>query len=203
MHKRKFIKNRINRIVGVIGTGHGTGATHFCFMLGVFMGIVKGLRVAIVEQNESGCFGQAGIILNNFTNSKINKISKYISIYSKSDEYELAEIISMDYDYVIIDYGCDYEANRSSFLMCPEKIVIGSLSWWKIHQMVKFLIKNRHEKTFGHWLFLTAMPVKEGMVHIKKEFNVDIMVIPFEPDPFYLNESSLKFFQYLAEKLFI
>lgn len=202
MRKSKNIINHTNSIIGVIGAGHGVGTTHFCFMLSVFMGVVKGLRVAVVEQNESGCFGQAGIILNNFTNSKINKISKYISIYGKSDEYELTEIISMGYDYVIIDYGCDYEANRSSFLMCPEKIVIGSLSWWKLHQMVKFIIKNRQEKSFSHWIFLTAIPVREGLIHIKKDFNINVMVIPYEPDPFYLNDKSLKFFQYLAEKLF-
>lgn len=202
MRKRKNISNHTNSIIGVIGTGHGVGTTHFCFMLSVFMGVVRGLKVAVVEHNESGCFGQAGIILNEFTYSKKNKISKYISIYSKSDEYELAEIISMGYDYVIIDYGCDYEVNRSSFLMCPERIVIGSLSWWKIHQVVKFLVKNREEKSFRHWIFLTSTPVKEGLIHIRKEFNIEVNVIPYEPDSFYLNDRSLNFFQYLAEKLF-
>ncbi len=201
MYKPYNIKNHTNSIIGVIGTGHGAGTTHFCFMLAVFMGVVKGHRVAVVEQNESGCFGQAVIILDNFTNSKINKISKYISIYKKSDDYELTEIISMGFDYVIIDYGCNYDTNKSSFLMCPEKIVIGSLSWWKIHLVIQFIIKNGQEKSFRHWIFLTGSPVMEGIKYIKKEFDINILIIPYEPDPFCLSDRSLKFFQYLAERL--
>ncbi len=201
MHKLKNIRNHTSNLIGVIGCGHGVGVTHFCFMLAVFTGIVRGHRVAVVEQNESGCFGQAVVILRNFTNSKTNKISKFISIYSRADGHELAEIVSMGFDDVIVDYGCDYEANKDSFLMCPQKLVVGSYSWWKIHLTVRFIIKTGQEKSFRHWIFLTAVPVREGIKYIRKEFNINSEIIPYEPDPFCLSSVSLEFFQKLAEQL--
>ena len=50
----RFRKNNTMEVIGVIGTEKGVGATHLSLMLGVFLSIVKGYKVAVVELNRPG-----------------------------------------------------------------------------------------------------------------------------------------------------
>ena len=185
-----------------MGTTHGAGATHFCCMLGVFLTVVKGYKIAIVEMNQAVCFRQAEIILNNLKNKKSKKILKMISIYTQADEIKLSEVVSMDFDFVIVDYGCDYDIARGSFLMCQRKFVIGSMSWWKLQSYVLFLVNTGNEQSRKHWTFLTTTPVAEGIGYVKKEFKIHVSNVPYEPDPFRLGKNSVDFFYKLADKEF-
>lgn len=203
MRKRKDINLKIpTRVIGVAGTEHGAGVTHFCCMLGVFLAIVKGYRIAIVEVNQSACFRQAEIILNNLKNKKTKKIFKMISFYIQADEVKLSEIVSMDFDFVIVDYGCEYDVSRGSFLMCQRKFVVGSMAWWKLQSYVFFLVNTGDEQSRKHWTFLATTPVLEGIRYIKKEFKIQVSDIPYEPDPFCLGKNSVDFFYKLADKEF-
>ena len=203
MVRKKDINSKIpTRVIGVMGTTHGAGATHFCCMLGVFLTIVKGYRIAIVEVNNSACFRQAEIILNNLKNNKSKKILKMISIYKEADELKLSEVVSMDFDFVIVDYGSDYDITRGSFLMCQRKFVIGSMAWWKLQSYVTFLVNTENEQSRKHWIFLTTTPVSEGIGYVKKEFKIQVTDVPYEPDPFRLGKNSIEFFYKLADREF-
>ena len=194
--KVKFSKNKSTKLIGVMGTEHGVGTTHFCCMLGVFFAIVRGYSVAIVEANETGCFRQAGIILNTFK----HKITKIISIYTQSDIGELSRIVSMGYEYVIVDYGCNYNTAMESFLMCPSKIIVGSTGWWKLHSYVAFMVIATKEKSSDRWIFTTTNPINKHIRYLEKEFHRDIISIPYEPDPFFL-KNSIDFWHHLTEKI--
>ena len=117
-----------------------------------------------------------------------------ISIYKEADELKLSEVVSMDFDFVIVDYGCDYDISRGSFLMCQRKFVIGSTAWWKLQSYVTFLVNTENEQS--------RKPVLEGIGYIKKEFKIQVMNIPYEPDPFRLGKNSVEFFYKLAGKEF-
>lgn len=197
----RFRKNNTTEVIGVTGTEHGVGTTHFCCMLGVFLSIVKGYRVAVVELGSPGCIRQAGVIFNNFKVARMKKLIKIINLYTESDMAELSEVVSMEYDYVIVDYGCDYNNSKKSFLMCPYKIVVGSLSWWRIHNYVSFLAENSAEKSFKHWYFMGTSPVKEGIRYLYREFKIQVEEIPYEPDPFML-KGSLSFLHRFTERMF-
>ena len=192
----KFREMKSTELIGIMGTAHGVGTTHFCCMLGVFFAIVKGYRIAIVEANDTGCFRQAGIILSTFK----HKISKIISIYTQSDISELSRIVSMGYDYVIVDYGCDFNAAKESFLMCPRKIIVGSTVWWKFHSYVAFLVATKKERSSDRWIFTTTNPNRKLIKYLEKEFHKDIISIPYEPDPFFLKDS-INFWHHLTEKI--
>ena len=170
--------------------------------MGVFLTIVKGYRIAIVEVNQSACIRQAEIILNNLKNKKSKKVLNMISIYTDADELKLSEVVSMDFDFVIVDYGCDYDITRGSFLMCQSKFVVGSMSWWKLQSYVHFLINTENEQSRKHWTFLATTPVSEGIGYVKKEFKIQVTGVPYEPDPFRLDKNSVEFFYKLACKEF-
>ncbi|MCM1308302.1 MAG: hypothetical protein NC223_06860 [Butyrivibrio sp.] len=204
MGKRSVIlkNNRRTASVGVIGTAGNTGVTHLCVMLAVFLSAVAGARVALAEMNGSGCFRQAEIILDNNFHSKYCKIKKLISIYTQSDCSKIAELMSEGFDYVVIDFGCDFEMNRQQFLMCGAKLVVGSLSWWKIHEYVGFAARIRGEASKNRWKFLAVSPIPEGIRYLKKEFGISVGVIPCEPDPFCLGGQSMDFLQELTYGFF-
>ena len=197
----RFRKNNTMEVIGVIGTENGVGATHLSLMLGVFLSIVKGYKVAVVELNRPGSIRQAGVILKSLKPSFRKKLLNLITLYTESDEAELSEVISKEYDYVIVDYGCDFNKNKKSYLMCPHKIVVGSLSWWRLQNYVAFLANNSAEKSLKHWLFMATSPVKEGIRYLNREFKIEVEEIPYEPDPFML-KNSLDFLHKISEKMF-
>lgn len=197
----RFRKNNIMEVIGVIGTEHLVGTTHFSCMLGVFLSIVKGYKVAVVELNTPGSIRQAGRIFKRLKIGRINKALKIITLYTESDEIELSEVISMDYDYVIVDYGCNFDKYKKSYLMCPYKMVVGSLSWWRLHNYVSFLAENSAEKSLKHWFFMATSPVKEGIRYLNREFKIYVEEIPYEPDPFML-KNSLGFLHKITEEMF-
>lgn len=184
--------------VGIMGTAGKTGATHLAVMLAVFLSAVAGTRVALAEMNDGGCFRQAGIILSNHFPLKYKKMKRLISIYTQSDGSEIAGLMSGGYDYVIIDFGCDFERGRQQFLMCGAKLVVGSLSWWKIHEYVGFVVRTEGETSRNRWKFLAVSPAPEGIRYLRKEFGISVGVIPCEPDPFCLGAQSMDFLQELT-----
>lgn len=185
-----------------MGAGSKAGATHLAVMLSVFLSAVAGARVALAEMNDGGCFRQAGIILSNNFHLKYQKIKKLISIHTQSDGSEIAGLMSEGYDYVIIDFGSDFERNRQQFLMCGVKLVVGSLSWWKIHEYVGFAVQTEGEASRNKWKFLAVSAASEGIRYLKKEFGISVSGIPCEPDPFCLGGESMDFLQELTYGFF-
>ena len=197
----RFRKNSTMKVIGVIGTEQAVGTTHFSCMLGVFLSMVKGYKVAVVELCSPGSIRQAGRLFKRLNISRMKKALRIISLYTESDEVELSEIISMNYDYVIVDYGCNFAKYKKSYLMCPYKMVVGSLSWWRLQNYVTFVAKNSAEKSIKHWFFMATSPVKEGIRYLNQEFKIQIEEIPYEPDPFLL-KNSLGFLHRISEKMF-
>lgn len=194
MKKTGFSVNKTaTRVIGIIGTGRGAGATHTSLMTAVFLGAVAGMRTSLAEYNDSGCFRQAGIILKNNFRSKYAMVTKTVSIYG-SGERDIADIISAGYDCVVIDFGCDWKKVSSQFLMCSKKIVVGSTTWWKMHEFVGFLADTDGERSRKNWIFLSTFAVREGIRYLKKEFKINVRTIPFLADPMCLDEKSLDFF---------
>lgn len=198
MHKKRTKLSTVT--MGVAGIGTGAGTTHFCIMLAVFLAVVKGYDVALVEQNDSGCFRQAEIIID-AVNHKTQKILNKISIYKRSESNNdvLSKIISSGFDYVLIDFGSDFAKIRNEFLMCNAKIMVGSLTMWKIHEYVRFLAATQNEFSRKNWTFLGTFPAHKGKEYLQHIFKVKILTVPYEPDPLYLGAASLDFLQKFTE----
>lgn len=203
MRKNNIIKNgNKTYTVGIMGTGPGVGVTHFAIELAVFLAKVAGQNVALVELNKENILGQVGIILKNLNHTVLKK-SERIGMYAHSDASELSQVVSMGYDYVIVDYGFDYSDNLNQFLMCGTKFVVGSLSWLKIHEYVGFITKVS-EKAFGKsFVYLANSAVSKGIRYLKHNYDIKVRLIPYEPDMFCLGEESLDFLQGIAGNFLI
>ena len=189
------------RVIGIIGAGCHTGVTHTAVMMSVFLGAVAGMQTALSEYNDSGCFRQARIILKNNFRNKYASVTKIISFYG-SGERDIADIISAGYDYVVIDFGNDWDKAASQFLMCSTKIVVGSTTWWKIHEFVGFLVDTEKERSRKNWIFLSPFSIKEGIKYLRKEFKINVHTVPFLADPTCLDENSLDFFHSIIPGIF-
>ena len=186
------------KVIGIIGAGQHTGVTHTSVMMAMFLGAVAGMRTALAECNDSGCFRQAGIILKNNFRSKYQTVTKAVSIYG-SGMRDIADIISGGYDCVVIDFGSDWKKSSSQFLMCTTKIVIGSTTWWKMQDYVGFLADTEREHSRKSWIFLSTFAIKDGVKYLRKEFKINVRTVPFLADPLCLDEKSLEFFHELTK----
>ncbi|MDD6339466.1 MAG: hypothetical protein PUA49_03075 [Butyrivibrio sp.] len=188
-----------SRVIGIVGTGHGVGTTHFCLTLAVFFACVRGSAVSLIDLSENNCIRQAGNVLANF--SRELKSFNKIKIFRQCNISELAEIISSNYDIVIIDFGSNIDQRKAQFLMCSTKLVVGSLSWWKIHEVVNFYAKMSCEKSVGNWKFYAGFRTESGMKYLKKSFGMDVHQIPFVPDPFSLSSEIMDDLWEISENL--
>ncbi len=200
MNKKIYSKiKQPTRVIGIIGTGSGVGATHLAIMLSVFLSYITGRKTALVEKNDSGCFRQAEIILQNMKwNNK--KTIKEISIYKQASSSELSNIMASGFEFVVVDFGHNLEDNQDQFLMCNAKIVVGSLSLWKIHELVGFLAKIENEPSKKYWAYLMSSPIQKGQKYLRNKFKLNVQVIPYEPDPFYLRGETMNFLKDLCKQ---
>lgn len=165
-------------------------------MLAVYLAVVRGNKVALVETMDRDCIRQAGVVHSNLDKRKFKFFNKKISIFSQSDMGQISEIVSGDYDYVVLDLGADFDSARQFFLLCNFKMVIGNLVWWKLAHFVSFLAKT--ESMPKHkWCFLANNVNTKAYAYFKHKFKIKIGAIPYEEDPFFLSEKTLLFMEQL------
>ena len=170
------------RVIGVMGSGRGCGSTHFCMLLAVFFSTFMGRRVALVEQTENDCYRQAGIILGNFPTQR--KIYEKVEIFMRSDSNMLPDILSSGYDIVVIDFGSDFNACKTQFLMCSKKIIVVNLSYHKLHEPVELLARMNGKKAYEKCVYMACFGSERGIRYLRKKFGISVRRIPFIPDPF-------------------
>lgn len=185
--------------IGIIGTCDGAGVTHMVLMIAVYLAFVKGYRIAIVEMNDSGNLRQAEIIRSSLDRAGYKYYKKKISILSKPEMNDISQLISDNYDYVIFDYGSDYGTNNKLFLLNNIKIVIGSLSWWKLQFYVSFFAKTENENSRRKWMFLGNNVYRKAKKYLEHTFKISIETIPYEPNPFELSQNTLLFLTKLMD----
>ena len=61
--------------------------------------------MALIERASDDCFRQAGIIRDSLDRRRYNAFKRNVSIFMQSDIEELSEVMSSDYEYIIIDFG--------------------------------------------------------------------------------------------------
>lgn len=190
--------NRHTITVGVLGTGSGVGTTHLSIMITIFLSMVLGNRVAFVEMNSKGCIRQAEIIRSNIDKHNNKIFNKKVSILTQSDISDISEIVSSDYDYVIIDYGEEYDVYKQLFLLNNIKLIVGNLSWWKLQTYVSFMANTECDSTRKNWKYLGNNISDKTVKYMRKAFGISIKEIPYEPDPFYLSGDTIGFLSELT-----
>ncbi len=194
-------KDSASTTIGVLGTAHGAGVTHLSLMLAVFMALVMGKSVALADMSGTDCLRQAGIMLKNNFRRK-SKIFKMISIYGQADASLLSELMSENFEYIIVDFGADYQKNYGQFLMCKVKLIVGNLSLWKIHYYVEFMAMTSTVKGMDKWIYISPYPDPDSEKYFRKNFGKEILPVPCTPDPLHLGADSMDFLQELVSRFY-
>lgn len=182
-----------------MGTERSVGVTHLAFMMANYYANVCGYSVAVLELCVTNSFRQAEVIYNR----KSRPDHEYfhidsITFYKNAGVETISETLIHNYDYVILDFGNCLSEWHDEFIRCSKKIVVGSLSWWRIHNYADFLAITEEERTRKNWIFLGTSYIKRGAVHLKRNFGVSIISMYYEADPLYLGRESVDFLSRIA-----
>lgn len=182
--------------IGVIGTGRGAGVTYYVLQQGM-MHKRKGQKVALAELNTHNDFGK--LKLNDNRNNNKPKIffqSTHERIFGAGegvctfrlngmDYYPgcnattLLMLQNMNYDNVIVDFGCCWEESREEFLRCQEKHVILNADIWHMEETIELLEKIRKEHGSKKWKYLSVFYEGKNLEQLEAAYGITIQTLVF------------------------
>lgn len=108
---------------------------------------------------------------------------------------KMPEIMNSGYEAFVLDLGVDYDTVREEFLRCDRKIVVGSISPWKISAYEHFLKDVIALENYGSWEFLVLFANLLDKKSIQKRYGVHMLSVPWIGNPFCLDHKDMVFLQ--------
>ncbi len=167
-------------------------------MLANYLTAKNGKKVALVElDSEKKDFQKICSAYNNLDKNG-NIFSKFslfgVDYYWNINKSNMGELYNYGYDYVIFDMGNDYEENRDELLRCTKKLIVGSMQEWKRADFINLVENTNDETDNSDWIYLLLYAKSKEMKRLRKMYKIDIVQIPWEPDPFLIHSSNFDFF---------
>lgn len=190
-----FKKAAVPELIGIIGTGRGTGVTHFAVMTAGYLSGVMRMRCAVLEWNSHESFKPMGAVCSG---EKIGKDSFRVletDYFAKAGIDTLLLCKKSGYQAVIVDYGTAEDGNLGEFFRCGRQLVIGSLSEWQISEFLEF--EKREIKAERSWDSLVSFGSEEARKSLEKRLKVPVRRIPFSIDPFSVTAETISFYEQL------
>ncbi len=184
------LKEKIS--IGIIGTGSGCGTTHLAIALANYLQSGLGKQTAVIEMPgqhdlehmiRDECRGKQELFhVQYFTGIGVGKIP---------------EILNSGYEAFVLDCGGDYQAAREEFLRCDRKLVMGSISPWKVSAFEHFMRNIIAIENYQQWEFLVLFADRTDRKRIQKRYKMHLTSVPWIENPFYLKKEDLIFLQKL------
>lgn len=176
--------------IGIIGIGMGCGVTHLTIALANYLQSGMGKKTAVIELS-----GQNA--LKDMIQEEGNERHELLGIHYFTDVSigKIAEVINSRYEAFVLDLGGDYAAAHEEFLRCDRKIVIGSISPWRITAYERFLKNIIASENYERWEFLVYLPNLVDKKSIQKRYGVNMISVPLIENPFYLKKEDMIFLQ--------
>lgn len=187
-------------VIGILSTESGCGCTHLSIMLANYLSRVKGYKVCVSECNESRAFEKLEQIYegNKIIDTSTTSFHVFKTKYYKNVmEEDMIELLNEAYDYMIIDFGSEYELIKEEFKRCKRKFIIGSFCEWKLSSYIQFLDKTSKEFGREHWEFFSIIGDKALRKKLEKTYRIQIHPVPFEESPFFIDKKNLSFFKHI------
>lgn len=186
--------NYTRETIGLIGTHHGTGVTHTGLMLTFYMAEELGKKTAFLECNNHH---DMSLIQSAYEWSREEELSfsfHRITCFKEVSVKRIANILSDNYECVILDFGTDFLTNRDEFLRCDKKIVVGGQAEWSQQKLIRFI--NAVWPICGSetWQYVIPYANSKIIKKLKFEMKRNIFTIPFEEEPTVLSSKSRRFF---------
>lgn len=184
-----------------MGSSTGVGVTHFAIMLAGFFSAGKNNRIAMVELNSNSSFS-ALKKLHCHEDMLLDETREQFSLFNVDyfphrTSLNVAGIFQMDYDYIVMDLGCNRDENINELLRCNIGCLVGSLSEWKISMFEKNICELQQLAVKDSFYFLTTFGMQKLKKKVEKKYHIKISSIPYEPTPFVLHRETFAFFEML------
>ena len=197
------------RTIGVMGCGRGVGTSHLAVALANYLTGVKRKKTALLEWNSHGDFQ----ILERFagkngrrqgegqkkTERSRNKSDRFrimeVDYYKMADPSVLSHCLSRDYHYIIMDYGEATEESLYECARCDRKILVGSLSEWKVEAFLEILEKT--ERRDKSWRMAVVAGGEDTRKEIESMFRCRLQRIPASVDAFRITQEEITCFETL------
>lgn len=200
MSGKKEAKNLPHRertkIIGIAGSGHGVGTTHFAILTANYMSGVRGKKTAALEWNDSGAFEQMEQICVKKTvlNSAKDSFKVFEVSYLKgAGKEKLLGCISCGYEAVVIDFGDNWKIAEEELLHCDHRFLVGSFCEWQADAFAKLAVERRGINR--GWDYFYAFGCEAAAKEMRRRLRVSIRRIPDARDAFLITGELLAFFE--------
>ena len=182
--------------IGIYGTGPGAGVTYYVLQQGIIEKR-KGQKVALVELNDHNDFGKLKLNDNRINNNQKNRVQSNherifgtgesiytfslngIDYYPGCNTSTLLMIQNMNYDKIIVDFGCCFEECREEFLRCQEKRVILNADIWHMEETIHLLEQIREEHGSRKWKYLSVFHEVRNLGQLEAAYGITIETLLF------------------------
>ena len=186
------------RVVGITGTGRGTGVTHLSVLAANYMASALQRRTAVIEWNDHGAWKtmkdicQAGSVKQADSADYRYKIFG-VTYYMQGAPRVLASCLDGTYDEVIIDFGELRPSIRAEWLRCEVKIVMAALSEWKLEAFLELL--SEEEGRRAGWIYTAAFGSEDTRKQIERQFGISLVRVPLSVDAFSVDYKTMQWFE--------
>ena len=155
-------------------------------------------NVAFIELNATNQIRLLNLNTNNYTFRK-----NYINFFPNSTLNNLQDILKQDYDFFILDFGVLNQYTINEYARCHMQLAICPLSSWKKTVLEEFLetLCDKYINYQTHITFLGYERIKENLTRIHRTYKIDILPLPFLPNPFQITSEDFDFFNNLLERM--
>lgn len=101
---------------------------------------------------------------------------------------------SRDYEYALLDLGCAGENRDSLFMGCSIRFLTGALNPWRTKAFITTTIGFQSTGGKLDFYCLAAFYCEECVKLYEKAAGKEVIIMPFEPDPFKLHGSAIRIF---------
>lgn len=187
------------KVIGLIGTHKGAGVTHTSIMLASYLSKSKSYKVAYLEMCDEDDIKHLLYAWDDWDEPlEERQFCIYNTTYYRNvREPELIRILNEEYEYFILDFGTDFNKNKSEFLRCDLKLVIGSLTEWKRQKLFQFIENKKELPGFSNWKYLMVFGQMNDMRIASNELHIKLKSLGFEPDPFLISSKTKELFRKL------
>lgn len=182
--------------MGVIGTRTGVGVTYYVLQQGM-MQKRKGQKVALAELNTHNDFGKLKLNDNRNNNNQKKLFQSTherifgtgegvctfslngIDYYPGCSATTLLMLQNMNYDNIIVDFGCCWEESREEFLRCQEKHVILNADIWHMEETIQLLEQIRKEHGSKKCKYLSVFYEDRNLEQLEAAYGITIQTLVF------------------------
>jgi hypothetical protein len=187
-------KNNTRMTIGILGTHPGAGVTYNSLMLAFYMGEELEKRTALLE-----CSGHHDMSLvqsaYEWGGEESDSFSFHrITCFKEVTKNRISDILNRDYESFLFDFGSDFVENKNEFLRCDSKIVIGGRAEWQLKKTIRFIDQVRSIRGSENWLYLIPQAEPGIISRLKKETELSIYSVPFQPEPMLLTKAVNRLF---------